>query len=83
MQTIIDPFVHRRVGRCFYLAINLTLDDDEIYEEIQKSMRIEQATNLLLEGRISHDDFLDIVEEDIVDIDGYIEEINLNLQDLG
>lgn len=78
---IINPYARRVIGRCFYIAI--PVDAEEAMQvALYQSLVVEAATELLLDGQIDALDFCDIVEESIDDMDGYLDEITDNLEDL-
>lgn len=69
-------------GSCFYLVLDVTKDDAELLYDLQNAKRVQQATQALIDGTTSADDFLDLVENHVGGIDNYLDEITLNVEAL-
>ncbi|MGB3513094.1 MAG: hypothetical protein WBA93_28545 [Microcoleaceae cyanobacterium] len=78
---IIDPFTRQEVGSCFYLQIPVH-DQDLMNQMFDAHLVVEKATKKFLTGEINALDFCDLVETVIDDMDGYLEEVNDNIDGL-
>ncbi|NEN90636.1 MAG: hypothetical protein F6K48_17660 [Okeania sp. SIO3H1] len=76
---ILDPFARQEVGSCFYLQIP-QWDEDLNKQMFAAHFVVEKATQQFLNGEVNALDFCDLVEEVIDDMDGYLEEVNSNLE---
>jgi hypothetical protein len=72
---------------CISSSLQIAIDPDAAEEEIlyrwDLARKINQHSRLFLEGKISGSDFLDLAETTEIDIDGYAEEIEENLEEIG
>lgn len=75
---IINPFVRQEVGSCFYLQIPAD-DKDLMSQMFAAHFVVEKATQQFLNGEINAFDFCDLVETVVDDMDGYLEEVNGNI----
>jgi hypothetical protein len=81
MQEIIDPLQRKALADCFYLEIPLiNTCDDEITYNIANAMQVESLAAAMLDGLISIEDLLESAEDLIADMDGYVEEVETNLE---
>lgn len=71
----------RKIGGCFYPQIILDRSWDDVYEQLEIANRVEAAVKQMLDGEVSAEDMLEIVE-DCFDIDDYIEEVEANLEEV-
>lgn len=79
MDLILDPLTRRRMGRCFYLVISLENCDEEIKAAIEDAMQVERAVEAVLNGDASIWESLEAVEECVLDVDQYCQEVEQNL----
>ena len=72
-----------QIKSALQIAINLDSPVEEIEYRWNLAQKISQHSKLFLEGRISGSDFLDLAETTEIDIDGYAEEVEENLEEIG
>lgn len=81
MNSIIDPSARKNLANCFYLQIPLDGSEAEIKALIADAMRLEQFTNLMLDGTINFEDLLEAIEPFVPSIDNYVSEVESNLNE--
>jgi hypothetical protein len=80
----LDSFYFRRAVRgCFQPIIDFENPELEIKKAVAESMVFDTALKLWSENQINSDDFLDIVEDFIPNMDSYLDEVAENLDDVG
>ncbi|MEH2243969.1 hypothetical protein [Nostoc sp.] len=77
--------VNRQIRQSFSVIIIPRDPKQEAQLAIEASIIVDQATKAMIQGKISPDDLLEMVEPYLDDIDEYIKEVeeNLNEIDLG
>ena len=68
----------RALAQCFNLIVRLDQGDEKMLQDLHNSRVVSSASQAFLDGIISFDDFLDIVETVLPSIDAYLEEIKSN-----
>ena len=72
-----------RIRSSLQIVIDPDAAEDEIHYRWNLARKINQHSQLFLEGKISGGDFLDLAETTEIDIDGYAEEVEENLEEIG
>lgn len=77
---IIDPFLRREIGSCFYLVIPICETDDEFAQLMADANKVQSAVKSMLDGKLNPEELLESVEAFVPDIDEYIDEVEENLE---
>ncbi|MEH2283345.1 MAG: hypothetical protein V7K90_18770 [Nostoc sp.] len=73
--------INREIRKCFSLFIPCN-PEQEMTATIEASMVVDRATKMMIQGKISPEELLEMVEPYISDMDQYIEEVELNLEEI-
>ena len=73
----------QQIDECFQVIIPMDVSDAEINYLFQRQLHVSRTIKAMLNGELTPEELLEAVEPFIDDIDGYIEEIEINLADLG
>lgn len=79
---MLHPLDKRQLGDCFYLVIDLDRAEEEIQLALEHQYQVEQATNAMLNGSVSPEELMEMIEPFIPDMDQYQDEVEQNLADL-
>lgn len=67
---------------CFTLWIPTGLSAEQFAYEFARQQQVWQATQELLRGQLSLSDTLDIIESQDIEMDGYVDEVEKNVDEL-
>lgn len=73
---------NRQIRKCFSVIIIPHDPQQEMQSAVEASMIVDQATKAMIQGKISPDDLLEMVEPYLDDVDEYIEEVEDNLNEI-
>lgn len=73
---------NRQIRKCFAVIIIPCNPQQEMQSAIEASMIVDQATTAMIQGKISPDDLLEMVEPYLDDVDEYIEQVEDNLNEI-
>jgi len=76
-----DVIFQRFISDCFYLTIP-NEPEAEVHKMIRDSFLVEQAVKVMINGSISPEELLEMVEPVIPNMDHYIDEVEENLAEI-
>lgn len=76
-----EGIANREIRKCFSIIIPFNAEQ-EMQATIEASMVVDKATKMMVQGQISPEELLEMIEPYIEDMDQYIEEIELNLEEI-
>ena len=74
--------VNRQIRQSFSVIIIPHDPEQEMQSAVEATMIVDKATKAMIQGEISPDDLLDMVEPYLDDVDQYIEEVEENLSEI-
>ena len=81
----INVFAYQQLASCFSLEVDLeNLHRSEVSDAAKAMLKVRNAVNDMLLGKISRSDFLEIVDScEMLGIDDYLDQVEENLEALG
>ena len=77
-----DIVVNRQIKECFSVIIIPLNPEQEVQQAVRATMIVDLATKAMIQGKISPDDLIQMVEPYLDDVDQYIEEVEENLEEI-
>lgn len=80
---MLDKCFHQPISDCFQIVVSIAgCEEEEIEKAWKFSRQVNRAVDVMLSGSISPDDFLEMIEPFVEDVDGYCDEVEANLTEL-
>lgn len=70
----------RKFSETLLIVVDLSKEDEELMLNFDNAMKVQKSVISLLNGEISPDDYLDLVESSVPCMDNYVDEICENIK---